>query len=102
MYVPIVPEPGPWLNDSGLFIGARVSVSFRSRKIRGTITEWGRDEEADKRFREIEAAAKREGRELTGYDYECLIDAEGPVVYLDNGETHWLPGQAMFCVEPVS
>lgn len=55
----------------------------------GTITGWGRDEEAHEYY-------------MAHRDPEVLIDNEGPVVTFDNGVTHWFPGMSAGSLELVT
>ncbi len=83
-------------------VGQAVQVRYGTRAgWSGTVARWGRGKDANDRFRENESSALLAGRKLTGDDYECLIDAEGPVVrWSDHTET-WYPGQSMSVLDPV-
>jgi hypothetical protein len=67
----------------------------------GKVVCSGRGLEADQQFKEREALAVAQNRKLTSEDYECLIDAEGPVVDWPNGDRCWYPGQSMGAIDLV-
>ncbi len=101
-YVPYSPDAED-VEFSAMPVGQRVRVRpgmLRAGR-KGTVICWGRGTRADEQFRQNQASAKAEGRELTDDDYEPLIDCEGPVVAFDDGETHWFPGQGMGAITTV-
>lgn len=77
--------------------GTRVRQTYGLNEGRiGTIVGQARSRKANRIFAECMARAKSEERELTGDDFEILIDNEGALIEFDNepGVKHWFPGQS--------
>jgi hypothetical protein len=96
-YVIIEPHPNEWSEDMRWIVtpGTKVvqHLGINAGTV-GTIVGQARSRKADRLFHENLMRAAEAGRELTADDYGPLIDNEGPLVRMPNGNIEWFPGQA--------
>jgi hypothetical protein len=102
----VIPFPAdhpenPW--SEGTRVGYTGTQEPRYRT--GKVTGWARDREAHATLTRIAAQAQAAGRELTSSDYECLVDAEGPLIWWDHltieDSPDWFPGQSTSVLLPL-